>query len=58
MPSGQEGAAMNRHRTRLLTITAAIATVSALVLVAALIVVPAVATPQTLIQAVRDTPRR
>jgi hypothetical protein len=49
---------MNRHRTRLLTITAAIATVSALVLVAALIVVPAVATPQTLIQAVRDTPRR
>ena len=30
---------MNRHRTRLLTITAAIATVSALVLVAAPIVV-------------------
>jgi quercetin dioxygenase-like cupin family protein len=38
---------MNRHRTRLLTVTAAIATVSALVLVAALIVAPALATPQT-----------
>ena len=37
---------MNRHRTRLLTVTAAIATVSAVVLVAALIVVPALATPQ------------
>jgi quercetin dioxygenase-like cupin family protein len=38
---------MNRHRTRLLMVTAAIATVSALVLAAALIVVPALATPQT-----------
>jgi quercetin dioxygenase-like cupin family protein len=38
---------MNRHRTRLLMVTAATATVSALVLAAALIVVPALATPQT-----------
>ena len=38
---------MNRHRTRVLAVTATIATVSALVLVAALIVVPALATPQT-----------
>jgi quercetin dioxygenase-like cupin family protein len=37
---------MNRHRTRLLTVTAAIATVSALVLAAALLGLPALATPQ------------
>ena len=38
---------MKRHRTRILVGTAAIATVSAFVLIAALIVVPALATPQT-----------
>jgi quercetin dioxygenase-like cupin family protein len=38
---------VNRHRTRVLAVTASIATVSALVLVAALIVVPALATPPT-----------
>ena len=38
---------MKRRRTRVLAATAAIATISALVLAAALIVVPALATPQS-----------